>query len=306
MQTVRAKADVASRKQIEIMARHTRCPMTRPKLEALSGDSEAAQAKYRADVFSKRKSVFDLLEEHRACELPFNVYLEMLPALRPRYYSISSSSLASPQSCAISVSIVDEAHRKGDGQYQGACSNFLRPQRKGDVIYAFVKDTKSSFRLPADPRTPVIMIGPGTGLAPFRGFLQERAALKAKGEAVGPGVLYFGCRRPDQDFIYQDELKAFDTQGLATLKVAFSRADGQPKQYVQDLIKADADLLWDLIQKGAAIYVCGDASKMAPAVRQAFIDMAATKASLSNAEAEKRIDAMANDGKYFTDVWATG
>lgn len=294
--------DVASRKQIETMARHTRCPHTRPKLEALANDSE----KYRADVFTKRKSVFDLLDEHRACELPFNVYLEMLPPLRPRYYSISSSPLVSPNACAISVSIVDEPHRRGSGQYQGVCSNFLRPQRKGDTIYAFVKDTKSAFRLPTDPKTPVIMIGPGTGLAPFRGFLQERAALKAKGETVGPGVLFFGCRRPDQDFIYADELKAFERDGLAKLHVAFSRTDGQPKQYVQDLIKHQGDELWRLLEQGAVIYVCGDASKMAPAVREAFIDLTAAKAGIDRAAAEKRVDGMASGGRYFTDVWATG
>ncbi len=298
--------EVASRKQIATMAAHTRCPHTRPKLEALSGDDEASQVRYRQEVFSKRKSVLDLMEEHRACELPLPMYLEMLPGLRPRYYSISSSPLAQPTSCSISVAIVDEPHRSGAGQYAGVCSNYLRPQRKGDVVYAFVKDTKSSFRLPTDPSVPVIMVGPGTGLAPFRGFMQERAALQAKGASVGPGVLYFGCRRPDQDFIYADELKAFDAQGLAKLKVAFSRTDGIPKQYVQDLIKSDGDELWQLIQKGAVIYVCGDASKMAPAVRQAFIDIISTKSGVDTATAEKRLDAMTADGHYFTDVWATG
>jgi cytochrome P450 / NADPH-cytochrome P450 reductase len=298
--------DVASRKQIEIMAQHTRCPHTRPKLEALAADGDGASSGYRTEVFAKRKSVLDLLEEHRACELPLNVYLEMLPPLRPRYYSIASSPLVSPQACAVTISVVDEPHRNGSGQYLGVCSNYLRAQRSGDSIYAFVKDTKTSFRLPADPRTPVIMIGPGTGLAPFRGFLQERQALKAKGETVGPGMLYFGCRRPDQDFIYRSELEAFDAAGVAALRIAFSRAPDQPKQYVQDLIRRDGDQLWEMIQKGGAIYVCGDASKMAPAVRQAFVDLAAAKAGLSTAEAETRIDAMASDGKYFTDVWATG
>jgi cytochrome P450/NADPH-cytochrome P450 reductase len=294
--------DVASRKQIQALAAHTRCPHTRPKLEALASDD----ARYRTEVFAKRKSVFDLLEEHKACELPFNVYLEMLPPLRPRYYSISSSPLVMPNACSISVAVVDEPHRSGHGAYQGVCSNYLRPQRKGEVIYAFVKDTKSAFRLPADPRTPVIMIGPGTGLAPFRGFLQERQALKAAGKPVGPAELFFGCRRPDQDFIYADELKSFASEGLCTLHVAFSRAEGQPKRYVQDLIKAEASRLWEHVKAGGVIYVCGDASRMAPAVRQAFIGIIAEKAGLDLAAAEKRVDAMASDGKYFTDVWATG
>ncbi len=298
--------EVASRKQIQTMAAHTRCPHTRPKLEALSADTDVAHVKYRQDVFSKRRSVLDLLEEHEACELPLNVFLEMLPALRPRYYSISSSPLLHSDACSITVAVIDEPHRSGTGTYQGVCSNFLRPQRKSDVVFAFVKDTKSAFRLPTDPTVPVIMIGPGTGLAPFRGFLQERAALKAKGTPVGPSELFFGCRRPDQDFIYADELKAFAAQGLTRLHVAFSRADGMPKQYVQDLIKSETDQLWPLIERGAAIYVCGDAGKMAPAVRQAFIDMFAKKLNLDATVAETKVEALSTGGRYFTDVWATG
>ena len=298
--------EVASRKNLQVMASHTRCPQTRPKLEALSGDGESSQSRYRQEVFSKRRSVLDLLEEHRACELPLNVYLEMLPALRPRYYSISSSPLMQPGSCSISVAIVDEPHRAGAGTYQGVCSNYLRPHRKDEVVYAFVKDTKSDFRLPADPKVPIIMIGPGTGLAPFRGFLQERAALYRKGTALGAAELFFGCRSPDQDFIYAGELKAFEMDGVVRLHVAFSRAAGQPKQYVQDLIAASADRLWALIEQGAIIYVCGDAGKMAPAVRQAFVTMAAGKTGVDAAEAGRRIDAMSTSGRYFTDVWATG
>lgn len=297
--------DVASRKNIAVMAAYTRCPHTGPKLRALSGDDEASQALYRTEVFNKRKSVIDLLEEFRACELPFNVYLEMLPPLRPRYYSIASSPLVSPSACAIAVAVVSEPHRAGTGTFEGVCSNYLRPQRPGNVIYSFVKDTKSAFRLPADPATPVIMIGPGTGLAPFRGFLQERAALKKQGVAIGPSHLFFGCRRPDQDFIYGDELKAFEADGVTKLHVAFSRAPGHPKAYVQDLVKAEAATLWDLLEKGAYIYVCGDASKMAPAVREAFIDLVAEKGGVSRADATARIDAMSAANRYCTDVWAS-
>jgi cytochrome P450/NADPH-cytochrome P450 reductase len=297
--------DVASRKHIQTMAAYTRCPHTRPKLEALAGDDDLAQARYRSDVFQKRKSVFDLLVEHRACELPFHVFLEMLPPLRPRYYSIATSPLVAPDTCAITVAVVNEPHRSGVGEFLGVCSNFLRAQRPKDTLYAFVKDTKSAFRLPADPARPVIMVGPGTGLAPFRGFLQERAAQKAQGRSVGPSVLFFGCRRPDQDFLYADELKAFAADGVTTLHVAFSRADGHPKTYVQDLIVRESETLWPLIEQGAAIYVCGDASKMAPAVRRAFADLIAGKSGGSQAEAERRLDAMAAENRYCSDVWAS-
>ena len=133
-----------------------------------------------------------------------------------------------------------------------------------------VRETKAGFRLPDDPAVPIIMIGPGTGLAPFRGFLQERAARKAKGAALGPAMLFFGCRHPEQDFLYADELKAFAADGITELHIAFSRADG-PKTYVQHLIAAQKDRVWSLIEQGAIIYVCGDGGKMEPDVKAALV-----------------------------------
>ena len=103
-----------------------------------------------------------------------------------------------------------------------------------------MRETKAGFRLPDDASVPIIMIGPGTGLAPFRGFLQERAARKANGATLGPAMLFFGCRHPEQDFLYADELKAFAADGITELHTAFSRADG-PKTYVQHLVAAQKD-----------------------------------------------------------------
>src|SRR5204863_208360 len=120
-------------------------------------------------------------------------------------------------------------------------SNYLAKRRAGDVIHATVRETKAGFRLPDDPSVPIVMIGPGTGLAPFRGFLQERAARKAKGAALGPAMLFFGCRHPDQDFLYADELKALAASGITELFTAFSRADG-PKTYVQHLLAAQKEI----------------------------------------------------------------
>ena len=120
------------------------------------------------------------------------------------------------------------------------------------------------------PSVPIIMIGPGTGLAPFRGFLQERAARKAKGASLGPAMLFFGCRHPDQDYLYADELKAFAADGITELHTAFSRAEG-PKTYVQHLVAAQKDRVWSLIEQGAIIYVCGDGGKMEPDVKAALV-----------------------------------
>ncbi len=205
---------VATRKQIQIMSENTRCPMTRPKLLAYVGDDAAAAEHYRADILGRRKSVFDLLEEHPACELPFHAYLEMLSLLAPRYYSISSSPSDDPARCGVTVAVVDAPASSGRGRYKGTCSNYLAGRRVGDTVQATVRETKAGFRLPDDAAVPIIMIGPGTGLAPFRGFLQERAARKAGGSSLGPAMLFFGCRHPDQDYLYADELKAFEASGI--------------------------------------------------------------------------------------------
>ena len=178
---------IATRKQIQIMSEHTRCPMTKPKLLAYVGDDAASTERYRTDVLAKRKSVFDLLEEHPACELPFHAYLEMLSLLAPRYYSISSSPSGDAARCSVTVGVVEAPASSGRGVYKGVCSNYLAGRRVGDTIHATVRETKAGFRLPDDPSVPIIMIGPGTGLAPFRGFLQERADRKAKGATLGSG-----------------------------------------------------------------------------------------------------------------------
>src|SRR6202023_513106 len=113
---------VATRKQIQIMSEHTRCPVTKPKLLALVGDEAAATERYRSDILAKRKSVFDLLDEHPACELPFHAYLEMLSLLAPRYYSISSSPSVDPSRCSVTVGVGEGPARSGGGIYRGLCS----------------------------------------------------------------------------------------------------------------------------------------------------------------------------------------
>jgi cytochrome P450/NADPH-cytochrome P450 reductase len=295
---------VATRKQIQIMSEHTRCPMTKPKLEALTGDDAASSELYRSEILGKRKSVYNLLEEHPACELPFHTYLEMLSLLSPRYYSISSSpAVLGPSKCSVTVGVVDAPSVSGRGIYKGVCSNYLASRRAGDVVYATVRETKAGFRLPENPATPIIMIGPGTGLAPFRGFLQERGAMKAKGQSLGASMLFFGCRHPEQDFLYADELKGFAEQGITELHVAFSRAD-TPKSYVQDLIAAQKDKVWKLIQAGAIIYVCGDGSKMEPDVKRVLMSIYRERAGADETSALSWIDTMGTQNRYVLDVWA--
>jgi cytochrome P450/NADPH-cytochrome P450 reductase len=296
---------IATRKQIQIMTEHTRCPVTKPKLLAYIGDDAASTERYRADVLARRKSVFDLLEEYPACELPFHAYLEMLSLLAPRYYSISSSPSIDPARCSVTVGVVEAPASSGRGVYKGVCSNYLSGRRIGDNVHATMRETKAGFRLPEDSSVPVIMIGPGTGLAPFRGFLQERAHRKARGAKLGPAMLFFGCRHPEQDFLYADELKAFAADGIVELHTAFSRADG-PKTYVQHLVAAQKARLWTLIEQGAIVYVCGDGGKMEPDVKAALVAIYREKSS-ADAEAGLRwIDDLGTRNRYVLDVWAGG
>ncbi len=296
---------VATRKQIQIMSEHTRCPVTKPKLLAFVGDDAASAERYRTEVLGKRKSVFDLLEEHPACELPFHSYLEMLSLLAPRYYSISSSPAGDASRCSVTVGVVEGPANSGRGTYRGVCSNYLAGRRAGETIHATVRETKAGFRLPDDPTVPIIMIGPGTGLAPFRGFLQERAAQKAKGASLGPAMLFFGCRHPDRDFLYADELKAFAADGITELHTAFSRADG-PKTYVQHLVAAQQDKVWSLIEQGAITYVCGDGGKMEPDVKAALVAIYRERSGADAAAGARWIDDLGTKNRYVLDVWAGG
>ena len=296
---------VATRKQIQIMSENTRCPVTKPKLLAYVGDDAAATELYRSEILGKRKSVFDLMEEHPACELPFHAYLEMLSLLAPRYYSISSSPASDPSRCSVTVAVVAGAASSGRGIYKGICSNYLAGRRAGETIHATVRETKAGFRLPDDASVPIIMIGPGTGLAPFRGFLQERAARKAKGATLGPAMLFFGCRHPDRDYLYADELKAFAADGITELHTAFSRADG-PKTYVQNLVAAQQDRVWSLIENGAIIYVCGDGGKMEPDVKAALVAIYRERKAADADAALRWIDDLGTGNRYVLDVWAGG
>jgi cytochrome P450/NADPH-cytochrome P450 reductase len=202
------------------------------------------------------------------------------------------------------VAVVNDKARSGHGIYRGVCSNYLSGQGESGFISAFVKDNHSAFRLPTDPLVPIIMVGPGTGIAPFRGFLQERAQIKASGKAVGRSMLFFGCRHPHQDYIYADELKGFAEAGIVDLQVAFSRNASDPKVYVQDRIFEHKDDVWDLFEAGAIIYVCGDASRMAPDVRRTFAAIYAEKAGVTLEDAAAWIDRIAAEGRYLVDVWS--
>ncbi len=295
--------DVATRSDIETMARYTDDPGQRAELESLAGDDPESHAKYRERVFVPYRSILDLLDEFPSCKLPFEVYLDLLPPLRPRYYSISSSALASPEVCSVTTGVLQAPARGGDGDFTGVCSNYLARTAPNNTLFAFVRKPTIAFRPPADPSTPMIMVGAGTGLAPFRGFLQERAALAEQGKATGESLLFFGCRNPDQDYIYADELR--DLGKLCSTRVypVFSRKPENGRKYVQHEVAARADEVWDLLERGAAVFVCGNANTIAPGVRAALTEIYRNKTGGSAADAQAWLDDLKAHDRFLEDIW---
>ncbi len=294
---------VASRKDIRMLAHYAECPKSHEALEALGKSVEQGEDDFYArEVLAKRKSVLDLLEEYPACDVPLAVFLELIPMMSPRYYSIASAPGASPGECAICVSVVEGPALSGKGTYKGTCSNYLAELEPGARIKAVVRKPTAEFRLPEDPSTPIIMVGPGTGIAPFRAFCEQRAILKKEGADLGEALLFFGCRHPAHDFMYREELEAFDADGIIDLFTAFSR-DGESRTYVQQVIAREADRVWSLIEAGARIYVCGDGAHMEPDVRRALRKICAEKTGRSDEEAVAWIDRMIDEGRYVLDVW---
>lgn len=289
--------DVATRRDILTLAGFCTSARERDALNTLAQDDQ-----YTPQVLLRRRSILDLLEDFPSCDLPFARFLDMLPSLRPRYYSISSSPLFANRICSITVGVLKAPALSGHGQYVGTCSSWLAERPRGSTIHAFVRDNGSSFRLPRSPQTPIVMVGPGTGVAPFRGFLQERAVQMARGQKLGDALLFFGCRSKN-DHLYEHELNACKSSAHTVVVVAYSRAEGQPKTYVQNRIVEEAERVWTLLSQGAVVYVCGEARRMAPEVRRAFMKVHQTKTGGDEAAAEQWLNDLVAAERYLEDVW---
>lgn len=290
--------EAASRAQLRELAAYTVCPPHKKELEALLREDV-----YRREVQDKRISMFDMLETYPACELPFERFVELLPPLKPRYYSISSSPEAARGRASITVGVVRGQARSGRGEYRGVASNYLAGLRPGESVSVFISAPDSGFRLPENPETPIIMVGPGTGIAPFRGFLQARSVLKREGRTLGEARLYFGCRN-EADRLYRDEMEQFEREGIVRVHTAFSRKEGTDKTYVQHLMKRDAAELIGLLDSGGRLYVCGDGTKMAPDVELALQEAYRDIHGCGIQDANEWLGRLLTEGRYAKDVWA--
>ena len=224
-------------------------------------------------------------------------FIEALDPLQPRLYSISSSPKTSSGRIALTVDAV--RYDIGDRRRLGVASTYLAERLPpGSPLRVYVQKAHA-FSLPGDPAVPIIMIGPGTGVAPFRAFLQERRAIGAKGR----NWLFFGHQRSNYDFFYEDEFKEMKTSGLLTrLSLAWSR-DGNEKIYVQDRMREVGRDLWAWLADGAHIYVCGDAKRMAKDVEIGLVDIVAQHGARSAEEAAAFVTNLKKIGRYQQDVY---
>ncbi|KAI1369012.1 bifunctional P-450:NADPH-P450 reductase [Xylaria arbuscula] len=218
-----------------------------------------ANEKY-SEVQDKRVSVLDLLEEFPAVEVPLGLFLAMLPPMRVRQYSISSSPLWNPNHVTLTFAVLEAPSKSGHGTHVGVASSYLDSLEVGDKLHVAVRKSHAAFHLPQDPEnTPVICIGAGTGISPFRGFIQERAEMIAAGRKLAPAMLLVGCRAPGRDDLYAEELEQWEKAGAVTVKRAYSRATDKSNgaKYVQDLLPAYEDEILPLWDANARLYTCG-------------------------------------------------
>jgi cytochrome P450/NADPH-cytochrome P450 reductase len=280
-------------------------------LASLATDERSRHSLQRLVELEKSRdtSVLDLLEEHPDIILTLEDLVSMIPPIRPRTYSISSSPLWNAHRATITWSVVDQKSIDTRGKHSpGVASNYLAGLIPGNLLHASVRSPNIKFSLPNDPgRTPVIMIAAGSGLAPFRGFCQERAVQIHEGMILAPAVLFFGCRRSGLDDIYRDEFNTWEKSGVVTVYRAYSRPNGSGTaqtagRYVQDVVHEHAGIVSRLWEQGARCYVCGSA-KMAEHVKVAFGEILCGSSANSLASATK--DWLSQQGKdrFLTDVF---
>lgn len=224
-------------------------------------------------------------------------FVEALEPLQPRLYSISSSHNDTPGRLSLTVDCV--RYVIGKRKRLGLASTFLAERiNPGDRLKVYVQKAHG-FALPSDPKTPIIMVGPGTGIAPFRAFLLDRKAVGAPGK----NWLFFGHQRSASDFFYADELNAMKTSGLLTrLSLAWSR-DGDKKFYVQDRMREVGREVWTWLAQGAHLYICGDAKRMAKDVERALVDIVAEHGARSIDEAVTFVGELKKKGRFQLDVY---
>jgi sulfite reductase (NADPH) flavoprotein alpha-component len=282
-----------TRRVLEFFAQRANDLEERARLEVLL----APESPEQLVEFTAERHFVDLLHEHPSVRLAPQEFVDLLRRLTPRLYSIASSPRLFPNEVHLAVSVVRYTTNRRDRH--GVCSTFLADRVELGETPVMVFVAESHFRLPEDTARDVIMIGPGVGIAPFRAFLQERAVT----EATGRNWLFFGDQRRECDYLYSEELEAWRASGhLARLDLAFSR-DQEERIYVQQRMLESAPELWRWLEGGAALYVCGDAKRMAKDVDAALHQIVAEQGAMPAEAAAEYVKRLKREKRYLRDVY---
>ncbi|KAI0203711.1 cytochrome P450 [Astrocystis sublimbata] len=299
---------LASKRQIEAIAK-TAEGSDQQKLQELASSEDA----YKNEVIEKRISVLDILEDYPSAKLSFGAYLDMLRPLAPRQYSISSSPLATQPGKAVRATITYDVQSapalSGNGRhFEGVATTYLASHTVGSRIQCYIRRSNASFHLPSDPKTPMIMVAAGTGLAPMRGFIQQRAKIaESNPGSLGPAILYFGCRDYEKDFLYADELREWEKLGAAQIRPAFSRRGPRDAKadykYTHERMWEERDEIRDIFRSGAKIFVCGSAAKLAKSTNEICKRIwQESAAGRSEQDAQEWLDSI-REVRYVSDVF---
>lgn len=283
---------------------HQATPSTRePKIIE---SKDAPEPNFAASVVEQHLTVPQLLKQYPsiASLLTLSDCIETLPRLKPRFYSIASSSEMHPTTLELSVGKLSITCKSSGLIRKGLCSHYLAGTVPNSTA-GFVRLglTQSAFRLPEDYRAPIIMVGPGTGLAPMLGFLQAREHAQANGKELGPCMVFFGCRA-ENDFLHSARMRKWAKDGVVSdLQVAFSRLPGRPKEYVQHRLAKHCMEVWKLLsQPNAHYYICGD-SAMADDVFEALKVITKTSGGLDHYGCVQFFEKMKKERRFQADVW---
>ncbi|KAK7571967.1 hypothetical protein V9T40_014439 [Parthenolecanium corni] len=274
-------------------------------LKLMASTSPEGKQLYSKWISDDNRNIVHILEDLPSVKIAVDHLCELLPRLQPRYYSISSSPKLYPTTVhvtAIKVEYTTPTNRLVKGVATSWLGTKVPNEDSPPKVPIFIR--KSQFRLPTRVETPVIMIGPGTGFAPFRAFIQERDLNLKEGKPVGETVLYYGCRKRSEDFIYGEELEECERNKSVKVHYAFSR-DQENKVYVTHLLAQNADELWRIIgEKNGHLYICGDARNMAKDVHNIVLKVIQEKNNMSETEAIAYMKKMESQKRYSADVWS--
>lgn len=296
---------IPTQRLISKLAEECPCPPEKSDIQELAGPL------YQNEILDRRVSLLDLLEMYPSIRPDLTNFLENLEPLSPRKYSISSSSSRGNNTPAITFSVIDEPAWSGYGNFAGVASTYLANLEVGSKIQVRVVAGNPAFKPDKEPTAPAILIGAGTGIAPLRAFLQDLAAnpVEAPRKPSEPkAVLYYGCHGEKSDFLYSDELRTLEEANIVDVRPAFSRhpVDGETGRirYVQHRLWEDRNEVASLCERGAKVLVCGDARRLAPAVRQTFVSIVADTRGVSENEAATVVDKMQREKfSYVADVF---